>query len=95
MESTKFYATKLEGLKIIRGYMVAIDRVLADLVRLEDEQPGGDSMEEYCALRVDLDTAATNLEDHINAVEATLEYAQPAPRPTASQVMAIYAACLR
>lgn len=95
MDPIKFYTTKLEGLKIIRGYLVAIDRVYGDLGRLEDEQPGGDSMEEYYNLRIDLDAVATNLEDHINAVEATLEYSRQAPRPTASQVMAIYAAGLR
>ena len=94
MESTKFYATKLEGLKIIRGYLVAVDRVYGDLVKLEDSQPGGDSFQEYAELNTMLSDLRSHLEDHITAVEATVEYSKPQP-VTGAEVHASYLACLR
>lgn len=94
MESTKFYAKKLEGLKIIRGHLVAVDRVYGDLVKLEDSQPCGDSFQEYAELNTMLSDLRSHLEDHINAVEATVEYSKP-QSVTGAEVHASYLACLR
>jgi len=43
----KFYSKKLEGLQLIRDHLLAIDKVHADLVKLELMTPAGDPYEEY------------------------------------------------
>lgn len=93
MESTKFYEKKLEGLKIIRGYLVAIDRVYGDLTVLENSQPAGDAHEEYAALDAMLGDVRAHIEDHISAVEATINPSRNSI--TSAEIHASYIACLR
>lgn len=87
----KFYDKKLEGLRIIREHMVAIDRVYGDLVELEDAAPGGDSCDEYSHLCASLDELNELVDQHIEAVQAL----RTVPKITASEVHAVYVSSMK
>lgn len=95
MDAKEFYATKLEGLKIIRGYLVAIDRVCGDLVALEDAQPCGDSHEEYAHLRVTLDDLEDLIADRVESVSSMVEMSNEPPKMSATEVHNHYVSSLR
>jgi hypothetical protein len=94
--AAKFYKTKLDHLKELKLWLETADEVFRRLTDLEDEV-GGDSYEEYQQLGNDLSAVAASVNGHIEAVEAMVELsnAPVPPRPTASEVMAIYVAGMR
>ena len=89
-----FYARKLEGLKLITKRMAEVEQIFNDLCVMEDDQPGGDSMEEYHLLRTDIDDLNDTVVHLISAVAPMVEASRPKPI-TAAQMMAFYAASLR
>lgn len=58
----KFYSKKLEGLRIIRDHLLEIDKIYADLTKLESMQPSGDPEKEYRLLNDSLSVVRAQLE---------------------------------